>query len=495
MTPGERSSGASSATVQWTSIDWESIESAVFRLQLRIAKAAREKRWGKVTALQRLLTRSYSAKLLAVTRVTQNKGRRTPGVDGVTWKTAKQKWESSMALSCHGYKSHPLRRIYIPKKNGKLRPLGIPTMFDRAMQALFLSAVEPVAEVTADVHSYGFRPKRSTADAIERCFVVLAKKTSAHWILEGDIKGCFDHISHDWMLTHLPLEKKILKQWLKAGFIENHQRHATISGTPQGGIISPCLSNLVLDGLEVMLKNMTKQPDKVHLIRYADDFVITSSSKELLVTKIKPAVTAFLQERGLSLSEEKTLITSMDQGFDFLGFNVRKYNNKLLIKPSKSSIKSFLTIIKEAIKLSVSTPTIQIIRSLNRKIEGWVNYYRSVVSKQAFSYVDSAIFRSLYRMLRKRHPRKSAKWIYRRYYTNRGMRRWLFHACYWNRDGERAALMLKLASDTPIRRHRQILSAATPYDIEHLEYFILRARKVKQGFSTTGSFYDGLMTA
>ena len=179
MTPVKRPSGATSATEQWISINWKSIESTVFRLQIRIAKTAREKRWGKVKALQRLLTRSHYAKLLAVKRVTQNQGRHTPGIDGVIWKTAKQKWEAALSLSCQGYRSQPLKRIFIPKKNGKRRPLGIPTMYDRAMQALFLLAIEPVAEVTADHHSYGFRPKRSTADAIERCFVVLAKKTSA----------------------------------------------------------------------------------------------------------------------------------------------------------------------------------------------------------------------------------------------------------------------------------------------------------------------------
>ncbi len=486
MTPVNRQCGATSATEQWKSINWQSVESTVFRLQIRIAKAAREQRWGKVKALQRLLTRSHGAKLLAVKRVTQNQGRRTPGVDGVIWKTAKQKWESTLGLTCQGYRSQPLRRIYIPKKNGKRRPLGIPTMFDRAIQALFLLALEPVAEVTADPHSYGFRPKRSAADAIERCFVVLAQKTSANWVLEGDIKGCFDHISHDWMLEYLPIEGRMLKQWLKAGFIENNSFHATNAGTPQGGIISPCLSNMVLNGIEGMLDSITRHSDKVHMIRYADDFIITGRSKELLETKIKPAISAFLQERGLTLSEEKTLITSIDKGCDFLGFNIRKYSNKLLIKPSKSNIKSMLASMKDEIRRSTSIATLILIRSLNRKLEGWVNYYRSVVAKQVFSYVDSVIFHAMYKLVRKRHPRKSAKWLYRRYYTHRGMRRWIFHAPFQNSDGDKVSLRLKIASDTPIRRHRQIKSAATPYDIEFLDYFRLRAKRVKH--STAGLF-------
>jgi RNA-directed DNA polymerase len=212
-----------------------------------------------------------------VKRVTENQGRNTPGIDGIVWINAKQKWEATKTLSCRNYRSQPLRRVYIPKKNGKKRPLGIPTMFDRAMQALFLLAYEPVAEVTADHHSYGFRPKRSAADAIERCFNVLAQKTSAHWILEGDIKGCFDNISHTWLHQHLKLEHKVLNQWLKAGFMDKGRLFPTTAGTPQGGIISSCLSNGALDGMEAIRKSITKPNQKVHLVRYADDFVITAN--------------------------------------------------------------------------------------------------------------------------------------------------------------------------------------------------------------------------
>lgn len=198
------------------------------------------------------------AKLLAVKRVTENQGRKTAGVDGIVWANDKQKWEATTTISCKNYHSKPLRCIYIPKKNGKKRPLGILTMKDRAMQALFLMASEPVAEVTADCHSYGFRPKRSTSDAIERCFNVLAQKTSARWVLEGDIKGYFDNISHKWLTQNIVLEKKVLKQWLNAGFMDKGRLSPTTAGTPQGGIISPCLSNSALDGMEAMLKSITK---------------------------------------------------------------------------------------------------------------------------------------------------------------------------------------------------------------------------------------------
>lgn len=487
--------GAPSASSLWSSINWQQVEDDVFRFQMRIAKATKAQCWNKVRVLQRLLTRSHQAKLLAVRRVTSNRGRHTPGIDGTLWINPQQKWQAVLTLTCRGYRAQPLRRIHIPKKNGKTRPLGIPTMHDRAMQALFLLATEPVAETTADHHSYGFRPKRSAADAIERCFVLLAQKKSAPWILEGDIKGCFDNISHDWMLNHLRIERRILAQWLKAGFVEEGRFFSTTAGTPQGGIISPCLANGVLDGMESMLKSLTKPTDKVHMVRYADDFVITGSSKEQLENIIKPAVTAFLWERGLTLSEEKTSIVSITQGFDFLGFNVRKYGSKLLIKPAKSSIQSFLDVIRKEIKAGIALPTAALIGLLNRKLTGWVNYYRHVVAKTIFSKIDAAIFWALYRMVRRKHSKKSKGWLYQKYYSSRGLRRWIFHAVYRTKNREVRGLSLKLASATPIRRHRQIRSAANPYDVEYVDYFKERMRKYPPQQEVAGSGLSGFMRA
>ena len=495
MTQATSQCGAPSASSMWSSIDWQRVEDDVFRLQMRIAKATKAQRWNKVCVLQRLLTRSHQAKLLAVKRVTSNRGRNTPGVDGALWVNPQQKWQAAQALTCRGYQAQPLRRIHIPKKNGKTRPLGIPTMHDRAMQALFLLTTEPVAETTADHHSYGFRPKRSAADAIERYFVVLAQRSSAQWILEGDIKGCFDNISHDWMLKHLRIERRMLAQWLKAGFVEKGQLFSTTAGTPQGGIISPCLANGALDGMESMLKSITRPADKVHMVRYADDFVITGSSKEQLESIIKPAITVFLRERGLALSEEKTSIVSISQGFDFLGFNVRKYRSKLLIKPSKSSIKSFLDIIRKEIKAGIALPTATLLGLLNRKLMGWVNYYRHVVAKAVFSKIDAVIFRALYRMIRRKHSRKSAGWLCRKYYGSRGLRRWIFHAVYRVKSGEIRIISLKQASATPIRRHRQIRSAADPYDVEYFDYFKERMRKYPSRQWVAGSGISDLMEA
>jgi RNA-directed DNA polymerase len=223
----------------WSTIKWNRAYRNVRRLQARIVKATQAKRWGKVKALQRLLTHSFSAKALAIRRVTENQGKKTPGVDGEVWNTPEKKSQAINELKQHGYRPSPLKRVYIPKANGRQRPLSIPTMLDRAMQTLYLQALDPIAECQADPNSYGFRPERSTADAIEQCHKILSTKGGAEWILEGDIKSCFDEISHSWLEAHIPMDKEILRKWLKAGFIEKDIFEPTESGTPQGGPATP----------------------------------------------------------------------------------------------------------------------------------------------------------------------------------------------------------------------------------------------------------------
>lgn len=458
----------------WHSINWKSAERKVRGLQVRIAKATKMRNWRQVEKLQRMLTRSFSAKAIAVKRVTENVGRRTPGVDGETWSTPESKWNAISSLAVKGYKAKPLRRIYIPKSNGTRRPLGIPTMRDRAMQALFLLGLEPVSETTGDRNSYGFRPNRSTADAIEQCFVSLSRKTSANWVLEGDIKGCFDNISHKWLLENVHMNKKVLKQWLNAGFMESNNFHQTIAGTPQGGIISPVLSNLALDGLESLLeanfgKKNTKASykTKINFVRYADDFVITGISKELLENKVLPLVEAFMAERGLTLSAEKTLITHIDDGFDFLGQNIRKYNGKLLIKPSHKNLKTFLRNIKQVINDNKTVTAGHLIRLLNPKIKGWANYHRHIVAKDTFNYVDYRIWKLIWRWCKRRHNNRNKRWVKAKYFKSNGIRNWIFSGVlsdgYLNR--------LTYANDTVIKRHTKIKSEANCYDPEFETYF------------------------
>ncbi|MCK5354996.1 MAG: reverse transcriptase N-terminal domain-containing protein, partial [Methyloprofundus sp.] len=340
--------GAPSATKQnWNQVNWPVVRCVVYRLQMRIAKAVRQGRWNKVKALQHLLSRSFYARMLAVKRIISNKGKRTSGIDGVIWKTHRQYWCAVLSLTTRGYKAQPLRRCWIPKSNGQQRPLGIPTMHDRAMQALYALTLKPVAETLGDKHSYGFREKRSLHDAIKQCFIALARRVAAPWVLDADIKACFDRISHDWLLEHIPLPKKILAQWLKSGYMEQSKYHDSEAGTPQGGIISPILANMALDGLEdIVIKGRNKKRLKLNVIRYADDFVITGGTEAMLRDEILPAVTAFLRPRGLTLSAEKTHIRPIDEGFDFLGFHLRKFNGKLITTPSHKKVTRFRAMLK-----------------------------------------------------------------------------------------------------------------------------------------------------
>lgn len=467
--------GASSASkITWDTIQWSHVNKEVQRLQMRIAKAVREKRYGKVKALQWLLTHSFSAKLMAVKRVSQNSGARTPGVDGVLWRTPRQKIKAVGSLQRRSYKTQPLRRIYIPKNQGGCRPLSIPSMACRAMQALHLLALEPVMEMRADKHAYGFRPKRSTADAISQCFNALARKTSTPWILEGDIQACFDRLSANWLLDHIPMDKKVLSKWLTAGYMEKRTLYSTYEGVPQGGIISPAILVLALSRLEEAVKNVTSQKDCINVIAYADDFVITGATREVLEHKVKPAVEIFLKERGLELSSQKTKLTHIDTGFDFLGFNLRKYKGTLLIKPSKKSTKSFLDRIRKLIKYQATAKTEELIHQLSPKIRGWANYYRHVAAKSTFSYVDHATLDAIMRWVKRRHPDKRADWMYKKYFRTRGSRRWVFSTVIKDKKGQKTFLDIFRAEQIPIRRHVKIRAEATPYDPQYKEYFLKR---------------------
>jgi RNA-directed DNA polymerase len=431
--------------VAWDGINWADVQRHVRRLQARIVKATQAGRHNKAKALQWLLTHSFCGKALAVKRVTENRGKNTPGVDKITWKTPVAKTNAIASMKRRGYSPLPLRRVLIPKKNGKTRPLGIPVMRCRAMQALHLLALEPIAETTADPNSYGFRPERSTADAGEQCFNSLAKKVSAEWVLEADIQGCFDQISHDWMVANVPTDKATLKKWLKAGFVYQNELFPTEAGTPQGGIISPVLANMTLDGLEAMLAEKfpkaVRRGLKMHMVRYADDFIITGNSKEWLEHEVKPAVVEFLAERGLVLSPQKTKITHIKEGFDFLGWNIRKYNGKLLMKPSKANVKAHLDKIREVIKANKTAKQANLIRLLNPVLRGWANYHSHVVAKETFARVDGRVWSMLWRWAARRHPNKGARWVKERYFKTRGTRNWVFAATEKKRMARKESLL------------------------------------------------------
>jgi RNA-directed DNA polymerase len=479
----EQSACASSGgESHWNQLDWNHCERQVRRLQARIVKATRAGRWGKVKSLQRLLTHSFNGKALAIKRVTENQGKETPGVDGAVWQSPEAKYKSIGSLRRRGYQPQPLRRVYIPKANGKLRPLGIPTMKDRAMQALHLLALAPVAETLADPNSYGFRPARSTADAIEQSFKLLSRKSAPTWVMEGDIQGCFDNISHEWMLQHIPSDTEVLRKWLSAGYVEKRTLFPTEAGTPQGGIISPTLANLTLDGLEKVLRQTFQRKDiargkkynpKVGLVRYADDFIITGDSRELLENEVRPLVERFLNERGLRLSPDKTRVTHINDGFDFLGQNLRKYGGKLLVKPSQKNTHTFLEKVRTILRENKTATQENLIWRLNPVILGWLNYHRHIVATRTFRKVDLVIWHCLLRWARRRHHSKSTDWILRKYWHPVGGRSWWFAADNGKRTPEGNIEWLKLvcANKTIIRRHLKIKAEANPFDPYWRSYF------------------------
>lgn len=461
----------------WKTIQWDNHRKIVKKLQLRIAKATQLRKFRKVKTLQWILTHSFSAKLIAVRNVMQNKGSKTPGVDGIIIKTPEEKLALATNMKRRGYQPSPLRRIYIPKAGNtkKLRPISMPTIADKCYQALHTLALVPVSEVTADLNSYGFRPQRCCADAIEQSFNLLAKSTSPQWILEGDIKGCFDHISHEWMHNNICTDKVVMNKWLKAGFIETGKLFPTTEGTPQGGIVSPVVCNMTLDGIARMLKENFNKYKGIHLVRYADDFIVTGHSKEILEKEIKPAITAFLKERGLELSQEKTKVTHITEGFDFLGQNVRKYPSqgklKLLIKPSRKNIHSFLEGIRKVLRKARSTTQAGLIRLLNPKIIGWANFHRSVVSKEVFTKMDKKIWQLVFKWANRRHPNKTARWVHQKYYKRIKEVNHRFSCLEIQKDGTSIVHTLHLMAYMTIRRHTKILQTAHPYDDGYDEYF------------------------
>jgi RNA-directed DNA polymerase len=459
----------------WKSIDWMAIQLQVRRLQVRIAKATQLGKHRRASALQWLLTHSRAAKLLAVRRVTTNRGARTPGVDNVIWRTDRQKIQAADKLKRHGYKPKPLRRIYIPKKHGKLRPLSIPTMHDRAMQALHALALAPVAETLADPNSYGFREGRCCADALEHAHNVLCKKYSPQWVLEGDIRACFDQISHQWLLQHVPMDKQTLRKWLKAGYWEKARLFPTTAGTPQGGIISPLLANITLDGMEQAIRQaVRRQGDKVNFVRYADDFIVTGATQELLEQKVKPAVMDFLRLRGLELSEQKTVITHTQKGFNFLGHTVRKYGDKLLTTPAKSNVKALHEKIRLCINSALGLSQEALLHKLNPLIRGWANYYRHGASKRTFNALDHFVFWQLWRWAKRRHPDKSAAWRQHKYFS--AAQNGVFSVRLNKDKDESQTLSVYRAASTRIQRHIKVQGKANPYDVSYSHYFEQRRR-------------------
>jgi len=462
-------------------INWAACHRQVRSLQRRIVQAVQAGAWRKVKRLSYLLVHSFAARALAVKRVTENAGKTTPGVDNDRWDTPEKKATAVVRLGqWRDYHPRPLRRLYIPKKNGTQRPLSIPTMDDRARQAVYLQTLQPIAETTADPNSYGFRPKRRCADAIDQCFKVLRQHTSATWILEGDIEGFFDHIAFAWLEKHIPMNKRVLSKWLRSGLIDRGALWPTTAGVPQGGIVSPVISNMVLDGLEDVVHGgpWHRRVHKINYVRWADDFIVTANSQEVLAETVLPSINTFLAARGVRLSPHKTIITPLTQGFDFLGQTIRKYARphgqpaKLQITPSKASVQTIKAKIKTLCHQAAGKTPAYLIATLNPILRGWANYHRHIICGEIFAQLDSFVWRRLYRWAKLRHPNKTGRWIVQRYFPHQRGESWRFT------DPTTGKRLIRIQEAVKPQRHIKVKSDANPFDPHWEVYFQDRDRQL-----------------
>lgn len=481
-----------SGAAYWQTIDWPAAYQTVRRLRQRIYRATELRDWKKVRSLQKLMLRSRANLLVSVRRVSQiNRGKSSPGVDAKIALTPSERANLASELAnLTTWQPLPARRVYIPKASGKKRPLGIPSLIDRCQQAIVLNALEPCWEAQFEGTSYGFRPGRGAHDAIERIHLATKSGSTRAWVLDADIKGCFDNIDHDALMEaigNFPA-REMIRGWLKAGYVEDGVFHATDQGTPQGGVISPLLANIALHGMEDALGieyrgGVSATTIKSHcpvFVRYADDFVVICHTKAD-AHEAKGKVAAFLAGRGLLLSEEKTSIRHISEGFDFLGFNVRSYQvpdrragTKTLIKPSKAAVKAFRQKVRDLFRAHVGTDQGQLIAAANPVIRGWCNYYRHSVAAKVFSGLEHYVHVRQRRWCHRAHARKLKHWWMRKYF---GRHYNCPNFSYTFMDKQSGAFMIHPAS-IKIVRWTMVKHRNSPDDPSLAEYWRKRERRM-----------------
>ena len=481
--------GPKDAPFDWHAVDWRRVEDDVRRLRQRIFTASKAGDLARVRSLQKLMLRSRANTLHSVRRVTErNAGRMTAGIDGevVLSPQAKANLADRVQRRSEAFKALPVRRVYIPKRGSstKRRPLGIPVVVDRVHQGRVLNALEPEWEARFEPKSYGFRPGRGCHDAIDAIHrTSCGKSTKRRWVLDADLASAFDQIAHDHILTMLGAfpARGMVKQWLKAGVVEHGRLHRTEEGTPQGGVVSPALLNIALHGMEQAAGVRYHTTGRAAgwamagtpvLIRYADDFIVLCHTRQQAL-EVKAKLAGWLAPRGLSFNEDKTRIVTLNEGFDFLGFNVRRHRDKLLIKPSKAAVRRIRDRLRTELRSLRGTNARVVIRRLNPIIRGWANYYRGVVSSKTFSALDDYMWRLTYKWALFTHPNKPRAWIIPRYFGqfNKSRRdRWVFG------DRSRGAYMQKFAW-TRIIRHWMVQGAASPDDPALTHYWAERRRR------------------